>query len=149
MSLRIKFLFVVMKSVVLISIYFLVCFEISNLKKAVLSFAFDSIPTLCVPCIKNTLKVIYELRILFLITKQCVKSRNYMPVAKKLVKMAIELSLAVHYQEKVSDIGTRDLNVSLLQLVESKLNFIICREISAALTILFNNSIEISVFSNP
>lgn len=113
-----------MESAVLkISIYFFVYVEISNLKDAVYSSALDCIPTLCVQHIKNTLKVIQELRILLLTAKTCMKSRNFMPVVKKVAKMAIELALTADYQENVRDFGIRDLNVNFFQLLESKLGF--------------------------
>lgn len=113
-----------------ISIYFLIFVEISNWKNAVYFICIhlhliDCILTLCIPRIKSTLKVIQEVHRFLLTAKKSIKSRNFMPVAEKLAKIAIKLALATDYLEGVSDFGFHDVNVSLLQLVKPNLNFFI------------------------
>lgn len=101
-----------------INIYILLYVIISDFKNEVYTFALDCILTLYVPRIKNTLKVIKELRNFFGTAEKCIKTGNFMSITEKLAKMVIELAIAIYYQDNVSVFTIHDLNVSLLQLVE-------------------------------
>lgn len=115
----------IMESVVLeMCIFFLICVEISSSKDAVHSRAYEGIFRLCVPRIKNSLKIIQELSIFFMIVKKCMETRNFIPVVRKLAKMAIELALSTdNHLERVPIFRLYGVNVSPPHLNKTKLNF--------------------------